>query len=132
MQTKIQIKSIFGQVLFELEKENNTVKNTLEEAVKNGANLTGASLYRASLDGASLSWISHDLLAEILRRAAKNDIDKLKIAGLLLVARQWCWEDFLKLNDPLKKWALTELARWIKEDTPESVKAILRPYVKKT
>jgi len=30
--TNIQIKSIFGDVLFELVKENNTVKDTLAEA----------------------------------------------------------------------------------------------------
>ena len=67
---KIQVKSIWGEVLFEYEKENNTLKDTLEEAVKqganlyrasldganlNGANLNGASLYRASLNGASLN-----------------------------------------------------------------------------
>ena len=51
---KIQIKSIWGEVLFEHEKENNTIKDTLEEAVRQGASLTGASLYRASLDRASL------------------------------------------------------------------------------
>ena len=52
---KIQIKSIWGEVLFEYEKENNTIKDTLEEAVKHGANLNGASLYRASLNRASLN-----------------------------------------------------------------------------
>ena len=57
---KIQIKSIWGAVLFEYEKENNTLKDTLEEAVKQGANLDGASLYRASLDGASLNGASLD------------------------------------------------------------------------
>ena len=56
---KIQIKSIFGDLLFEHEKENNTIKDTVEEAVRqnvslNGASLDGASLYGASLDGASL------------------------------------------------------------------------------
>ena len=56
---KIQIKSIWGEVLFEYEKENNTLKDTLEEAVKQGANLNranlnGASLYRANLNGANL------------------------------------------------------------------------------
>ena len=30
MKIKIQIKSVFGKVLFELEKENNTIKETLE------------------------------------------------------------------------------------------------------
>ena len=55
MKTTIQIKSIFGKLLFEFEKENNTIKDTVEEAVKNGANL-----YRASLDGASLNGASLD------------------------------------------------------------------------
>ena len=51
---KIQIRSIWGEVLFEYEKENNTLKDTLEEAVKQGANLEGANLEGASLEGASL------------------------------------------------------------------------------
>ena len=75
---KIQIKSIWGDILFEYEKENNTIKDTLEEAVMqgaslyranlnganlngaslNGANLDGASLYRANLDGANLNGAS--------------------------------------------------------------------------
>ena len=58
-QVKIQIKSIFGEVLFEYEKENNTIKDTVEEAVKqnaslDGASLNGANLYGANLDGANL------------------------------------------------------------------------------
>ena len=51
---KIQIKSIWGDILFEYEKENNTIKDTLEEAIKHGANLNGANLYGANLDGANL------------------------------------------------------------------------------
>ena len=51
---KIQIKSIWGEVLFEYEKDNNTLKDTLEEAVKQGANLTRANLTRANLYGANL------------------------------------------------------------------------------
>ena len=62
---KIQIKSIWGDILFEYEKENNTLKDTLEEAVKQGANLyganlNGASLYGANLNGASLDGASLD------------------------------------------------------------------------
>ena len=44
---KIQIKSVFGNLLFEYEKENNTIKDTVEEAVRQNV-----SLNRASLDGA--------------------------------------------------------------------------------
>ena len=51
---KIQIKSIWGEVLFEYEKDNNTLKDTLEEAVKQGANLDRANLYGANLTRANL------------------------------------------------------------------------------
>jgi hypothetical protein len=60
MKTKIEIKSILGDVLFESERENNTVKDTLLEAINSGAdlsgaNLSGADLYRADLYRANLS-----------------------------------------------------------------------------
>ena len=65
MKTKIEIKSIFGEVLFELEKEDNTIKETLFEAIKSGANLRSADLHgidlsyinliNANLQGANLS-----------------------------------------------------------------------------
>ena len=61
---KFQIKSVFGYILFEYEKENNTIKDTVEEAVRqkaslnhanlDGANLRGAYLVDANLRGASL------------------------------------------------------------------------------
>ena len=49
--TKIQIKSVFGDLLFEYEKENNTIKDTVEEAVRQNVSLNRASLNGASLDG---------------------------------------------------------------------------------
>ena len=55
MKIKIEIKNRWtGKVLFEYEKENNTVKDTLVEAVKNGADLRGADLRDADLHGAYL------------------------------------------------------------------------------
>lgn len=54
MKTKIEIKSVFGSVLFEFEKENNSIKDTLIEAVNSGANLYDANLYGADLYGANL------------------------------------------------------------------------------
>ena len=54
MKTKIEIKSVFGKVLFEYEKENNTIKDTIIEAVKRGADLGGADLRGADLGGAYL------------------------------------------------------------------------------
>ena len=55
MKTKIEIKSVFGELLFELEKENNSIKDTLMEAIKRGADLRRADLRRADLSGANLS-----------------------------------------------------------------------------
>ena len=54
MKTKIKIESIFGKLLFEHDAEDNTIKKTLEEAVKNDANLCGANLGGAYLGGANL------------------------------------------------------------------------------
>ena len=54
MKTKIKIESIFGKLLFEHEAEDNTIKKTLEEAVKSGAYLGGANLGDAYLGGANL------------------------------------------------------------------------------
>ena len=54
MKIKIDIKSIFGNVLFSFEKENNTIKDTLVEANLRGANLEGANLEGADLEYADL------------------------------------------------------------------------------
>ena len=54
MKIKIEIKSVFGKVLFALEKENNTIKDTLEEAVRNNVNLEYADLRNANLKNANL------------------------------------------------------------------------------
>ena len=54
MKTKISIKTIYGSLLFEFEKEDNTVKDTVIEAVKTGADLRDANLTDAYLRGAYL------------------------------------------------------------------------------
>ena len=69
MKIKIDIKSIFGEVLFPFEKENNTIKDTLEEANLRGANLEGANLegadyseytsflaYQCPIEGSFIGW----------------------------------------------------------------------------
>ena len=56
MKTKIQIKHRgSGTILFEYEKEGNTIKDTLVEAVKQRADLRNANLCYANLSGADLS-----------------------------------------------------------------------------
>ena len=54
MKTKIQIKTLAGSLLFEFEKENNSIKDTLIEAVSKRADLRGADLWGADLQGADL------------------------------------------------------------------------------
>ena len=54
MKTKIQIKTYLGSILFEYEKENNTIKKTVEKAVRTNADLTDADLTNADLRGAYL------------------------------------------------------------------------------
>ena len=59
METKLQIKSIFGKVIFEYEKENNTIKDTLEEAIKQNANLKNAYLENAYLEKNNINKLKH-------------------------------------------------------------------------
>jgi hypothetical protein len=54
MKTKIKIESIWGKLLFEFEKENNSIKESLQEAKRRGADLQGADLQGAYLRGADL------------------------------------------------------------------------------
>jgi len=52
---KFEIKNRWtGSVLFEYEKEDNTLKETVEKAIKEGAYLEGANLEGANLEGAYL------------------------------------------------------------------------------
>ena len=55
MKIKLQIKNRFsGSLIFEYESENNTIKKTVLEAIKAGANLRGADLSGAYLSEADL------------------------------------------------------------------------------
>ena len=87
----------------------------LRDAYLRGADLRDAYLRGANLGGATINWCSHDLVAEILLRAAGYDIDKRMVAGLILVSRDWGWEKFLAIDRPLKEWAITTLQPWVKE-----------------
>ena len=63
------------------------------------ADLSGAYLNGANLSGADLSVkiapvTSHDFIAEILKRETSN-LNILRWIGLILLKREWCWNDFL-------------------------------------
>ena len=93
-----------------------------------GANLRGANLRDADLRGIMVAWNSHDLLAELLKRSAGDDLAKLKVAGLVLICRETCWREFLSMEDPLAGWALGVLSEWVKDgdEAPEAVRAAKR------
>ena len=73
MKTKIEIKSIWGSILFEYEKENNSIKDTLIEAIKGGADLRDADLRGAYLGNADLR--DADLRGADLRDAYLGNAD---------------------------------------------------------
>jgi len=56
MKIKLEIKSIYGDILFSYEKENNTIKETVEEAIKQEVDLNSANLNSANLRSADLSY----------------------------------------------------------------------------
>ena len=78
MKIKIQLKTVFGKLIFEYEKENNTIKDTLIEALQNGADLSNADLSDADLRGAYFrgAYLSN----ADLRGAKENKINIKKIA----------------------------------------------------
>jgi hypothetical protein len=73
MKTMIEIKSVFGELIFKFEKENNTIKETVTEAIKHGADLRGANLRGADLRGADLQ--RADLRGADLQRADLQGAD---------------------------------------------------------
>ena len=100
----------------------------LSGADLSGADLGDADLSGADLSGAVVSWQSHDMIAEILRRAAADNPARRMLAGLILISRDWCWDEFLALDidSELRRWALDELRQWVRpgDNAPEILKAI--------
>lgn len=84
MKTTIQIKTTSGNVLYEHTCEDNSIKKTVEEAVKNNVSLSEADLSRAYLYGADLS--GADLCGVDLRYADLSGADlsgaDLRVANL--------------------------------------------------
>jgi uncharacterized protein YjbI with pentapeptide repeats len=58
MKTLIKINSIFGKLLFEYECEENSIKKTLEQAVKLKTDLSSVNLESANLENANLRYVN--------------------------------------------------------------------------
>ncbi len=102
----------------------------LANADLSGADLRGhnwryCDLAGAKLDGCTIDWQSHALLAEILRQAAAKDVGHLKFAGLVAMSLTWCWPTFLTLckDDPDLAWALDVFRKWVRpgDGAPEVI-----------
>jgi len=91
------------------------------------ADLHGADLSVADLRGAKINWQSHDTLAEILRRAAGDDMHRRMVAGCILVSRDWCWVKFLALPiaPELRAWALDTLRPFVAVEGAEPPAALI-------
>jgi uncharacterized protein YjbI with pentapeptide repeats len=87
----------------------------LRDADLRDAYLRGADLRGADLRGAKINWNSHSLLTEILLRAAGEDIAKRMVAGLILVSRDWYWDEVLDIKHELMPWAIATLAEHVQD-----------------
>ena len=97
---KIEIKNRFtDKILFEYPKENNTIKETVLQAIKEKADLSSADLHSADLRSADLR--SADLSSADLRHAdlsyAKTDNRYIQISCIGSEKRMttYCFEDDL-------------------------------------
>lgn len=81
MEITIQIKTVFGSVLFEFSKENNTLKDTLREAVSCDADLRDADLRGANHNERTSMFLSQCPDGEFIgyKKAADEKIVKLLI-----------------------------------------------------
>lgn len=90
MKTKIEIRTRwFGTLLFSYEKEDNTIKDTLLEAIKQGINLRSANLSGADLRSA-------DLRSANLRSANLRSAD---LSGADLSGAEGCYIPFACPSD---------------------------------
>tara|TARA_R100000541_G_scaffold42364_1_gene49644 strand:- start:284 stop:514 length:231 start_codon:yes stop_codon:yes gene_type:complete len=75
--SKIQIKDRYGDIVYQHECENNTIKLTLEKAVSEHANLRCADLWYTYIGGANPRdvhfWNAGGLLREIDASTETND-----------------------------------------------------------
>lgn len=94
--TKIEIKNTFtNELLFVFYKENNSIKDTVIEAVKNGIKLDFADLRDADLSGANLSGVN--LSDAALQGANLRGVD---LSGAIINKTEKSYEtEYLKINE---------------------------------
>ena len=82
---KIEIKNRWtGEVIYTHECEDNTIRKTVEQAVKRGVSLDRASLYGASLDRASLDGANGNFFVPLACPSDGAFIGWKKVKGMLV------------------------------------------------
>jgi len=76
---KIEIKSIFGSILFEYDVEGNSMRRTIEKAIESYADLRYANLSSANLSSADLS--SADLRYADLQQIKGKQFSQVSFSG---------------------------------------------------
>jgi hypothetical protein len=105
----------------------------LSSAVLSGADLRGAdldgallgqaSVGAAKLEGARLAWDSRELISEILAQAAGEDLDRLKIAGLVALEG---WHRLGQLAEAERRWIVEVLRPWTEVDGTQPPRELLQ------
>jgi len=110
---KIEIKSISGDVLFEFQKENNTQRDTILEAIKQKVDLNSADLRHANLRNADLSRanLSRANLSRANLSYANLSRANLSYANLGSADLRYADLSYANLTDtfisPTSKWLVT-------------------------
>ena len=63
------------------------------------ATMVGCSLADAELHGVRNATTARDLVVEVLRRRAGDDLELLRWVGLVALRRDWCYEEFAQALD---------------------------------
>ena len=96
----------------------------LTEADLSCANFTNACTSKANLSNTDLTgirgiWQDHNLLSEILWRAA-DTVERQMLASFVGRKTNWCWTEWTEWKHPEKDWAFAQLAKWVHYDDTEN------------
>ena len=117
---KIEIKHRFTDaILFEADRENNTIKSTIEAALDAGADLSGANLSRANLSRADLSGAS--LSRANLSGASYGEGAPLTYPPIQLLGLKW---PILFLDTHIKIGCELHLTTGWETFTPDQISAM--------
>ena len=113
---KIEIKSRWtGNVLFEYEKDDNTIKDTVEQAILEGANLEGAYLYFWDNSELDINEVINDIEENSSIRIKSHYINKYILSPYYLTF----WENGLIIDEyeivehqkEVKKMTVSEICK---------------------